>query len=1458
MSRRLALAAFILLLAILPGVSTRARAQAKPEPPAANIPHVASLAQGGRSVTLDGRIDPDEWRGSALLYPAMEINQADAHERPTPRDPGANRTTVYLKHNDRHLWVAVDCIETQPGYPEAHPRPPGGNFFQDDAVQVVLGLADRSVVQRDILDMGGYEGALGAAGVAADNYYQYIVNAAGARERQWNELPLKNPRFESAVARTKTGWSIEYKIPLDSFGATPEVRRYLAEDNADIFLNVIRIRPPAMTGWHLPSFGGYRPMPFGRVKLLPAPSTVAGGISGTVTPAEVAAKKLATTIETPTRIKTRTTGLARTDKIEIGYYPLQGSIIGIIDGKLPASAAQADRALLRVSGHPDTEIKLVPNRRRQFAILPITPGNQSARKAEFILYAKDKSVHTVTRDLPAVTAPEWFNTDAGTDYLDKKIPDPWTQPVVDENARTITLVDKTLRIGAYGLFDSIRHGETDTLQGASEVLVSTSRGPVPLTPRVPMVSIDGNSVRASALATATLPGGPVTLETRTHVDFDGFTVVKMRLQGIPPAELSHFSVRIPINPQIARYIHRVHVQQIAALDGFGYNGSAGPLWTGNLEQGLSFASDTPLFHSSDTRRQVRVVENRGQPAWMEFNFVDAAGQLAAVPAASLSDLTQANANLTPEGAILFRFLLQPTPTRPRPELIASPRVSDYKFEMWSDWQGYPDLAKLPEIKQWSTALLDAGRVPILYTCQGVSENSPGFAEFKEDMMMQPPWMFYRRHHAPDKGVPVWATSKRGPEGDLQLHAFRRLANEAGVSGILSDGLSMPWNDENPGNARGGGHPVRLDWDADIPSRLVAQRDFLKRLRGIFSDTGRPIAFIAHTGGGLDPHTLSFFDYYVEGEQLSRYPINYRPPLANYAVGYSGQSFGHFGTFWVKRWIRSDGPYWALTYALLHNNQMRDNNLYQDVMKTINEGGTPVFHPWWRPMPHVILRSETGDTRLSRYDGSRATILAVGNFGLSPDKIDIALDLPALFPGAGPLPLVAEDVLTGVRIPIENGGIRRTLDAGKCLAIRIERPKSGKTAASLAPWAVGPGIDDWATTTAGTQTTLVTSEGKTYPAITLTSSKNGGEARARHTSRTLLDGGMLEILVKPQDQFSIHLGDTAIVYKDDEWTTAGINAAAAYGLPGGRESGDLDTTFIGRYRIGWPNPGTLFNPSLKTGAANSGVHHLRLTLTGRILDATIDNQPLAKGLVWTPANRSLGAPPSPMEIALSTTDGNTLTFAPLAMSSEPVALYEGGLISARVSAALLQEPFDLSDIPPDRWTVKKGRSVKTAVSTLDGKPALTIKSGADRAVATLDQTVGDTFSAVLKLETMPARCFLRIGPITLRHDPRWVLDGPLNGWGRGIGPRTSDKATSPQPKIPEGSPVVIRISMKNGVLDMVVNDELLVRGVAFDIPKSGNTLTLETWGKFDATFRLLKLSSEPAELYAPLVTDHPVL
>lgn len=1344
----------------------------------------ASVPVLEKEVALDGKISASEWADAAVLHPAMRLNPSNVFQA-----ADTDRTTVHVKHDGRHLWVAVECVENQAGYPEAQARKPGGNFTQDDCVQVVLGLADRSVVDRGVLDMGGYDGAMGTPAVAADNYYQFIVNAAGASERTWNELPLKAPRFESAIARSKGGWSVEYRIPLESFGATPEVLRQLENDGADIFFNVLRYRPPQMVGWHLPGFGGYRPMPFGRMKLLAAED--AAGRTRESPPAPSAGFR-----------KSR-----RPDKVEIGYYPLLGSIIGIIDGRPPDGA---DRAVLRVTGMPDRELALVADKDRQLVIATIEKGDQPARSARLELFAKGAVVRTVERELAAVTAPEWFGTDAGAAYIRERIPPPWTQPVVRE--RTVSLVDKAVRFGAFGLFDSIVHGGEELLAGPVKIDVVADGRAVSFSPQVPSLRAEGNAVRVEATATAS---GAV-LDTRALVDFDGFTEVKLRLRGLDPRTISRFAVRIPLRAEVARHTHRVLVQHVMRLDGFGFQGPAGPLWAGNEEHGLSFSSDTPVFFSKDVRRQTRLVEEGGI-VWMELNFVDGAGQLEEMP--------------------IFRFLLQPTPTKPRIAHFYRPTVTD-KWEMWSDWQGYPDLAKLPELKAWGEAVTAAGRIPTLYTCQGLAEDSPGFQEFKEDMMLQPPWRFYRRHHNPGKGVNAWATSKRGPEGDLQLWAFRKLAEEAKVAGVLSDGLSIAWDDENPGNAQGGGYPVEVTWDGDVHSRLVAQRTFLKRLRGIFHDTGRPLAMSSHTGGGLDPHTLSFFDFYIDGEQLSRFPASYQPPLANYAIGYSGNPWGLRGTFWVKGWLKSGGPFWSLTYALLHDNEVRDHTLVQEILREFGEGAAPVFHPYWKPSREVVLKSRTGDSRVSYYRSDSRVLVVAGNTGLETDTL--ALDFRRLF--AGGVSPVVEDVLTGSRVTLAEGRGEWSLPRGHCVVLRV---LPAGEADDKAAWSEPRPVDGWelAGTPAGARLSQATTADG-VPALELTSGRGREEARAHYGTHALGPDGSAHLLIEPADRLRIYLGEGALQYtKGRGWETVGFLAVPAPGSAAPSFSASLTA---------WPTLGTLYQAPVREDGGGS---LLKVSVRDGVVDATFDGRPLLRGVVW-----DAGAG-QPFTLGVATWGGSRLVFAPVRIYGGAETLYEGGLTSVRVRDAAAPGRFEGEAIPPERWTANTEVSGVTAGTVeIDGKPAFALSSqaGRGRAIATLREPLGDTFSAVLTLARMPERLTLRIGAVSLKYDGRWVLDGPRDGWGRGRGPLTADKGPSPQPKVAADSAVRMVVSMKDGVLDMVVNDQLLVREAAFDLPRGGNFLSLETWAGFEATFRLERLSSEPVVLFEPPLVAHPVL
>lgn len=1432
------------------------------ESPVVDIPFLQ------KKVELDGHMEPGEWEDAAIIHPAMTINQASSHENPVPRDPEV-QTAIYLKYDDTNLYAAAVCEEPRPDYPEAYPRPHDGNFTQDDSVQIVLGLVDPNTVVREVMDMGGYPGAMGTPATEADNYYQFTVNSVDARQRAWNERALPNPRFESAVGKKGNQWTIEYKIPFESFGANSDIVKGIVNSRIPLFLNAFRYRSPEMIGWYVPrGYGGYRPMPLGRASLLPPTST---------------AQADKRTIEPPAKLASPDESAPLESQVSIGYYPLQGSVIGIIDGPLPDVASEATHAVLKVSGLPDTMLALRKielsdlrgsgknrstsstefRRARQLVITPLTAGTQPMRKAELAFYDSDPSknkdakvLHVVSRDLPAVTAPEWHGTDAGAEYSEKKISPPWTKPVVDADARTVRLVDKTLRFGAFGLPESVvvDHNTepsppAEILDGPANITLVVEGEELHFSTQTPVVSADGNTALVLASATATAPSGPVTLESRVRVDFDGFTEVKLRLvsDSLSLESISRLAIRIPVSRETARYVHRVLVQQIAELDGFGYQGPAGPIWTGNERGGLAFSFDTPLFFSKDERRQVRLVEEKDR-VWIELNLVDGPGQYFAEEGS---------------GRVL-RFFLHPTPTKPAPRASYRSSTSDHpRFEVYSDWQGFPDLAKIPDdIKPWAAGVRSEGRIPLLYTCQGLALDAPWFAEFREDMEILPSWRFYRRSMDPGKGIDVFATNKSGPEGDLQLWAFRKFADEVYIGGVWSDGMFTAWNDDSPGPPHGAGRPVTsIEWESDsfVPSRITGQRNFLKRLRGIFHETGRPLGLTAHTGGGIDANTLSFADYYIEGEQLQRFPGNYAISPAVYHIGYDGRPWGMRGVFWIKRWVRSNGPYWALTWALLHNTEIRENPFLEQVLSHIDpvKGSDPDFIPWWESNAYVGLDSRTNESRASLYSSNGEAIVVVANTGLADDSVKV--DLHRLFASSGDTPAdQVEELLTGNTFKLEDGSIMLDLPARRSVALRVV---SHKHLADQSEWASTNAPGEWKLSVGAVPGLL--SDGQA--AIVLTSPSDG-VVSATYTAHPLSPSAAAQFLIHPKDNFRLSLGETVLAWnKTQGWSLEDLSKKTNPSTPTTMIAMSGQTIPDSPQRSPWSaDPGILFNPALQTTNQDGSPRFasLRLDIRGRVLNATLDDQPLIRGLQL----RREASTGRSLDLSFSTQNGGSFSFVPLSLSSVNKPLYEGGLTSVRVAAVSPEPSFDLTDVPPDQWTVKSTRGVTHSVGTLDDKPALAIRSGQNRAVATLNQTVGDNFSAIFKFDALPTLGLLRIGPVSLRlgSDPtrygpsRWVLDGPLTGWASGVGPRRGDTAASPQPKVPKGSPAVLRISMKNGVLDVAVNDELLVRGLAFDIPKAGNIISVETWGGSGTTFRLLRLSSEPSQIYAPVTTEHPVL
>ncbi len=921
-------------------------------------------------VTLDGKLSPGEWEDAARLRRVFKRDN---------RIPGEPATEFRVKYTPEALYVAAIGEEPDATLPQSVKRSWDDLlYYTDDAFSVVLGFPDANVAIQEAINMGGYEGAMGGKSAAADLYYTFTVNSLGSLQRLFNEMPLERPLFEAAVGREPgKRWIAEFRIPFAACGLS-------APEGKTVYANLFRWRPPEVQAWNHKRFQGYSAMPFGTFRLLPE------------------AKKAERTMEEP---PPKPNPAARTCRAELQYSPLTGAIVGkarlsgkweTLTGILQVTGFPEVKKAL--SGHDEVNRDAIVQRggeRLAWVTQKLTPGSQPAREATFkIVDAAGKTVAETRLDCPAVTAPEWFGKEIGREYVNEKCPAPWAPPVLEDGKR-IKLAHNTLPINSFALpgnatLEVVENGRTLPFAGDSTLRAA------------------GTEARAEAV----LKAGNRTLEVRSRVEFDGFAEVKFRLPGIDPRKVEAIRLRIAVPNEDAKLLLPGQMTQDgAALPETGYRGPGRQFWLGGYERGLSFSFDTDLFFSRDLRRQIEVTPGK-ETTEILFTFVDGVNQF--------------------DRETVFRFFLQATPTKPRPERPIRD-LTMRKWEDWGGWHGYPDTAKIPELKTWVKELKKQDQIGILYTCQGLREDAPGFQEFRSDFELQPRWRYYRH-----KGRDCFATNKRGPEGELQLFYWKQLIAEAGIRGIASDGTSPSWGDANPALAETEALDRRAKWD-DMSSRVVAQRDYLKRLRGLFTDTGEPFAMMAHTGGGVDVNTLSFFDGYMEGEQMARFKTGYFLPEAVYAVGYNGRPWGWRSVFWSKHWRNYLAQDSSLAYSLLFDTEFNGNFQAEDSFWDLEltrdfERGKGEFHPFWKPDSRVTLQSERA--KMSFHLAPGKALIAVSN--LTTEPADYTLDFSQLFPGKEVHAVelldnrpLASTVVTGTIAPHSCDVIR--VDVGKAAA-----------------------------------------------------------------------------------------------------------------------------------------------------------------------------------------------------------------------------------------------------------------------------------------------------------------------------------------------------------------------------------------------------------------------------------------
>src|SRR5690606_16446173 len=258
-------------------------------------------------------------------------------------------------------------------------------------------------------------------------------------------------------------------------------------------------------------------------------------------------------------------------------------------------------------------------------------------------------------------------------------------------------------------------------------------------------------------------------------------------------------------------------------------------------------------------------------------------------------------------------------------------------------------------------------------------------------------------------------------------------------------------------------------------------------------------------------------------------------------------------------------------------------------------------------------------------------------------------------------------------------------------------------------------------------------------VALVLATKSGSATATFSAHAFAPEGFAHLLVHTTDGMRLGLGPCTLVYsRPSGWSIEGLRPELVEGGAAAPAQG-------------MPRIGTLYNPTLRSDTSDGPrFASIKLAVRDGLLDVTLDDQPLIRGL-------HLGEGENPTEryrLSISSHEAAELSFAPVELISTYRPLYAGGPSSARVAAAPVAEPFAFGVVSNKDWTVNNESSgVSSNETDLDGRPALTIRSGKDRAVAVLNHRLGDTFSAVLHFPDLPERFILRIGPITLKRDTR---------------------------------------------------------------------------------------------------------
>lgn len=654
--------------------------------------------------------------------------------------------------------------------------------------------------------------------------------------------------------------------------------------------------------------------------------------------------------------------------------------------------------------------------------------------------AAGKQLVSVQKDVVIPSPPAWFGSKAGRteDVLGPYTP---IEVATEGKGVHIDVWGRRYQLGNRPFPERVISGRSALLAEPMQLRAVVDGKEVSWSTAAPSVR---EAARGRAILDQRVTAGPITWQTESQVEYDGFLRIQCVLSSRIPVKIGALVMEIPMKAELARYLYTWPT----TFGGGGYSGRLSGamqfgfhpiLWTGDEDRGLAWMCESEDgWAPEDPGKAIEVIPGSGR-ALVRIHVIGR------------------STTLVPGQSLRYVFALQATPVKPMgPDgwelrFAGSPWYGlDYDLLKGRDFLGQPGLVRLKQlgvrtliVTNWTPVLAYPGPLDraadfkalveachaqgiriIPYLGYQISEKAPEYPWVKDEVVVSPVSTNPDKYPGMEPQM-VSSVCLRSVWRDALVEGVKQMMDTLDIDGVYLDSTNMPFACMN---RRHGCEACRLD-GTPVPVYPVFEvRETFRRLYAVVKARKADGIVDSHVFDCMNPGSLSFSTFYWNGEQLSEAAVpSDSLPLDRFRTEFLGTNWGVPGDllFYKLGDFRK-----ALAISLPHDVLVRswqgDLLASQALWKLADDFGRreAQFTPYYRRASG--LAGLPKDCIASVYRHPRHGALAiVSNPGRQETRMRLKPDWKSLGI-ARPGPIV--DGLTRARIPLIDGSLEVTLPA----------------------------------------------------------------------------------------------------------------------------------------------------------------------------------------------------------------------------------------------------------------------------------------------------------------------------------------------------------------------------------------------------------------------------------------------